>query len=188
MAEWAHGESWGSIKADLRDVISELGIVTEMEFEEAVTAAMDARNRFPNRSCLSAHQRVFGSEIRLPGTMLTDNPINRVLVATDPSTNIARTNEIRRSARRAYMENADKRAIAAAQRARSRKPPEEKIRDGSVVYVWRSNPRSGIRGWVGPGLVVCMNATETSCWISMRGVVVKCSREREFAWPPTRNG
>ena len=50
--------------------------------------------------------------------------------------------------------------------------------DGMVVYVWRSNPRSKIRGWVGPGVVICVNAQKTSAWVSMRGVVVKCSMDR----------
>ena len=35
-----------------------------------------------------------------------------------------------------------------------------------------------IRGWVGPGVVVCVNAQNTSVWVSMRGVVIKCSMDR----------
>ena len=45
-----------------------------------------------------------------------------------------------------------------------------------MVHVWRSNNK--IRGWVGPGVVVCVNQQRTSAWVSMRGVVVKCSFDR----------
>ena len=95
---WQNGRTeraGGSFKEDLRDIIHECGIVSESEFEVAITTAMDARNRFANRSGYSAHQRVFGSEIRLPGSMLSDHPIDRGMVALDPMTNFRRTEQIR---------------------------------------------------------------------------------------------
>ena len=46
------------------------------------------------------------------------------------------------------------------------------------MYVWRNNFRYAITRWVGPGLVVAINAQQSSVWVSMRGVVVKCNIER----------
>ena len=33
---------------------------------------------------VSAHQRVFGSNLRLPGSLLSDDPIDRQLLTADP--------------------------------------------------------------------------------------------------------
>ena len=44
-------------------------------------------NRYCNRSGFSAHQRVFGSSLRLPGSLLSDDPIDRQLLTADPYTN-----------------------------------------------------------------------------------------------------
>ena len=47
-----------------------------------------------------------------------------------------------------------------------------------MVYVWRSCSRAKLKGWIGPGLVVCVNSAGSSIWVSMRGVLVKCNVER----------
>ena len=67
-------------------------------------------------------------------------------------------------------------AIHRAALARSRLEARDDLQAGTVVYVWRCNKK--IRGWVGPGVVICGNPTQTSVWVSMRGVVVKCSMDR----------
>ena len=46
---WQQGRTeraGGSLKEDLRDVIEECGIVTDKEFNLALSQALDARNRF----------------------------------------------------------------------------------------------------------------------------------------------
>ena len=65
-----------------------------------------------------------------------------------------------------------------AKHARSRKTRPDDIKVGSVCYVWRSSPRSIVKGWVGPGLAVCLNEHKTSVWISMRGVLIKTNIDR----------
>eukprot|EP00973_Karenia_brevis_P026433 3646845-Karenia_brevis.AAC.1 len=60
----------------MRNVVRECGIVTEAELDVAVSSAVDARNRYPNRSGYSAHQRVFGSSRRLPGSLFSDDPVD----------------------------------------------------------------------------------------------------------------
>ena len=95
---WQQGrteKAGDSLKEDLRDTITEAGIVTEEEFDLALTASLDARNRYQNRSGFSAHQRVFGSSLRLPGSLLSDDPIDRLAVNEDPTTEFHRTCEIR---------------------------------------------------------------------------------------------
>ena len=109
-----------SLKEDLRDVMEACAIVTEDEFDLALTTAIDARNRYVNRSGFSAHQRVFGSSIRLPGSLMSDDPIDRLALHTDPSTEFARAAEIRDSAQKALFKHADHEAVARAARARSR--------------------------------------------------------------------
>ena len=150
--------------------------MSQAELEIAITQAVDARNRYCNRSGFSAHQRVFGSSLRLPACLLSDDPIDRFAVAMDPSTDFHRTAEIRSAATKALFKQMDNEAIHRAAIARSRLPQRDDLQNGTVVYVWRSNNK--IRGWVGPGVVVCVNQAKTSAWISMRGVVVKCSMDR----------
>ena len=56
----------------------------------------------------------------------------------------------------------------------------QQFRAGDVVYVWRNKvvKERKYRGWVGPGMVVCVNEKNTSAYISMRGVVVKTNTDR----------
>ena len=43
--------------------------------------------------------------------------------------------------------------------------------------MWRNNTSKEVRGWVGPGLMVCVNSRASSIWVSMRGVLVKCNAD-----------
>ena len=139
---------------------------------------MDARNRYVNRSGFRAHQRVFGSSLRLPGCLASDDYVDRMAVATDPTTEFHRAAKIRDAAQKALFKNKDQEAIRQAAAARSRVQPKFDVREGDVVYVWRNNIRANIKGWVGPGVTVCLDPTRTSAWISMRGAVIKTSMDR----------
>eukprot|EP00973_Karenia_brevis_P075430 10476439-Karenia_brevis.AAC.1 len=57
-------------------------------------------------------------------------------------------------------------------------PPKNPVSEGDVVYVWRNNVKHDIKGWVGPGIAVCINSNHSSIWVSMRGVLVKSNVER----------
>ena len=101
---WQQGRTeraGGSLKEDLRKICQECGLVTEDEFDIALSEAVSVRNSFQNRSGFSAQQRVFGSTLRLPGSLLSDDPIDRSLVATDPATEFLRTASIRDAAMKA---------------------------------------------------------------------------------------
>ena len=114
----------------------------------------------------------------MPGSLLSDDHIDRLALYEDPSTEFARCAEIRTSAQQAYFKAKEKDVVQRAQAARSRKTRPDDIKVGSVVYVWRSSPRGAIRGWVGPGVAVCLNEPKTSVWISMRGVLIKTNIDR----------
>ena len=88
---WQNGQT----ENQLWDLDEECHIEGETEFEAAVAECCDARNRYCNRSGFSAHQRVFGSSLRLPGSLLSNDPIDRQLLTADPYTNFHRANEMR---------------------------------------------------------------------------------------------
>eukprot|EP00973_Karenia_brevis_P051237 7116998-Karenia_brevis.AAC.1 len=74
---WQQGRTeraGSSLKEDLRNVVRQCGIVTEAQMDIAFSSAVNTRNEYPNRSAYSAHSRMFGSSIRLPGSLLSDDP------------------------------------------------------------------------------------------------------------------
>ena len=125
---WQQGRTeraGGSLKEDLRDIINDCAIITKDEIDVALAHAVDARNRYVNRSGYSARQRVFGSAIRLPGCLMSDDPIDRAALHEDPSTEFKRSNKIRESAQRALFKHNDSEAVHRAVRGRSRIPPNK---------------------------------------------------------------
>ena len=108
----------------------------------------------------SAHQRVFGSSLRLLGSLLSDDPIDHQLLTADPYTNLHRANEMRTAAQRALFKQNSACAVQAAGLARHISQPREKHQC--------NNNLTGRKGWTGPGVVVAVSPTKTSFWISMR--------------------
>ena len=168
-----------SFKHQLWDLDEECHIEGETEFEAAAVAkCCDARNRYCNRLVFSAHQRVFGSSLRLLGSLLSDDPIDRQLLTADPYKNFHRANEMRTAAQRALFKQSSARAVQAAGLARHRSQPRENINAGVTTMVWRNNNLTGRKGWSGPGVVVAVSPTKTTFWISMRGCLLKCSSDQ----------
>ena len=178
---WQNGKAeraGQSFKHQLWDLDEECHIEGETEFEAAVAECCDARNRYCNRSGFSVHQRVFGSSLRLPGSLLSDNPIDRQLLTADPYTDFHRANEMRTAAQRALFKQNSARAVQAAGLARHRSQPREKINVGDTTMVWRNNDLTGRKGRTGPRVIVAVSPTRTSFWISMRRCLLKCSSEQ----------
>ena len=93
---WQNGKTekaGQSFKHQLWDLDEECHIEGETEFEAAVAECCDVKNRYCNLSGFSAHQRVFGSSLRLLGSLLSEDPIDRQLLTVDPYTNFHRANE-----------------------------------------------------------------------------------------------
>ena len=136
-----------SSKHQVWDQDEECHIEGETEFEPAVAECCDARNPYRNRSGFSAHQRVFVSSLRLPGSLLSDDPIDRQQLTADPYTNFHRANEMRTAAQRALFKQNSARAVQAAGLTRHRFQPRENINAGDTTMVWRNNNLTGKKGW-----------------------------------------
>ena len=121
---------------------------------------------------------MFGSSLRLPGSLLSDDHIERQLLTADPYTNFHRANEMRTAAQRTLFKQNSARAVQVAGLARHRYQPREDINAGDKTMVWRNNKLTGRKGWTGPGVVVAVSPTRTSFWMSMRGCLLKCSSEQ----------
>ena len=116
--------------------------------------------------------------MRLPGSLLSDDPIDRQLLASDPYTEFARSNAMRSAAQQALLKQNTTRAVQSARLARSRTQPRDELLVGDTVMVWRHNKITGKRGWTGPGVIVAISPTRTSFRIHMRGSLLKCSGEQ----------
>ena len=95
---WKNGKTeraGQSFKHQLWDLDEECPIEGETEFEAAVAECCDAKNRHFNRSGFSAHHRVFGSSLRLLGSLLSDDPIDRQSLTADLHTKFSSNNEMR---------------------------------------------------------------------------------------------
>ena len=127
---WQNGKTeraGGSFKLQLWDMDEECHIEGREEFESACAECCDARNRYCNRSGYSAHQRVFGSSLRLLGSLLSDDPIDRQLLASDPYTEFSKSNAMRSAAQQALFKQNTTRAVQTARLARSRTQPREML-------------------------------------------------------------
>ena len=130
---------------------------------------------------------MFGSSLRLLGSLLSDDPIGRQLLTADPYTNFHRANEMRTAAQRALFKQNYARAVQAAGLARHRPQPRENINAGDTTMVWPQQ-QFDWKKRTGPGVVVAVSPTRTSFWISMRGCLLKCSSEQvrkatDAEWP-----
>ena len=98
---WQNGKTeraGQSFKYQLWNVDEECHIEGRPKFEAVTAECCDARNRCCNRSGFSTHQRVFGSSLRLLGSLLSDDTIDRQLLTADPLTDFQRTNDMRSAA------------------------------------------------------------------------------------------
>ena len=77
---------------------------------------------------------------------------------------------------KAWAEVQDETAIQRAVRTSAKTSDEKVFADGDVVYVWRQT--TDYTGWVGPGVVISQTANGRSLWVSLRGYLIKASREQ----------
>ncbi|CAJ1437918.1 unnamed protein product [Effrenium voratum] len=164
----------GSFKSTLETVIHELTIQTEEELQIAVASTQVARNRYYDRSGFSPYQRVFGYSPRLPAALLSDDYLDREL-HLDQEDTMARAREIRDAAAKAWMRSQDNNAVRRADKANTRTTDLKDFKPNDTVYVWREN--NNFRGWSGPGVVVAISENNRSLWVSLRGYLLKVSKE-----------
>ncbi|CAE7544937.1 Top3a, partial [Symbiodinium necroappetens] len=159
-------------------------------WEEIKTLMLEvecARNRYGNRSGFSPMQRQIGHNLRLPGSLLSDDHLDPSLVIQSSGEEMRRVLEIRKAAQEAYMKSQTETAITKAKNARVRIQVE--FLPGETVYVYRQPKERKRRhvmtpeahegrkaSWVGPGVVLAVE--KPSLWISMKGELWKVSQEQ----------
>ena len=153
------------------------------EWETMIYAVEQAKNRLYNRSGFSPAQRQIGQNIRIPGSLASDDPFEPSLVRQGASSEVHKLMTIRELAMEAFLKQTTADALKRAQRAKGRSSKE--FHSGEIVYVYRRPlARRSVKGendtkraqWVGPGTVVVIEGPNV--WVSMRGEVWKCAREQ----------
>ena len=129
-----------------------------------------SRNQYHNRSGFSPHQRVFGSSMRLPGSLLSDDFIDPCYMYDDPTTQFYRDAELRQAATRSYTAMDNMTRMKKALSARPSK--QESFQEGDLIYVWRQ-PKLGSGKWTGPGVTIL--PTSGGAWVNMRGSLWRCT-------------
>ena len=166
----------GSFKSRLETVLHEISAQDEAEYQLAVAETQIARNRYYNRAGYSPYQRAFGVMPRLPASLLSDDQLDRDLMFEAASDEVRRAWEVRDCAARAWMKFQDTDAIKRSLKTTTRTADMKPLNIGDVVYVWRKT--NDFTGWSGPGVLVALSSNGRSAWVSLRGYLVKASREQ----------
>ena len=165
----------GIYKQKLHMVLDEVSAMTPQDLDLSLKETCISRNRAFSRSGFSPYQRAFGVNPRLLGSLLSDDILNPELLQVSASEDMQRSWRIREAAAMAWVKQQDidsvRRSVKAATRSADLKP----LSVGEWVFVWRSIP--GFTGWSGPGVLLAISPSEKSMWVSLRGHLLKVSRE-----------
>ena len=166
----------GIFKTRLETVLHEATVSTPWEFTLAVYECVIAHNRYYHRSGYTPYQRAFGILPRLPASLLSDDFIDKELILNGAGDEVKRSWEIREAAGNAWLRWQDDDAVRRAISTRTRTSDNKVFKEGDLVYVWRDVPN--FKGWSGPGTIVAQHSNGKSLWVSLRGYLVKASREQ----------
>ncbi|CAE8697324.1 unnamed protein product [Polarella glacialis] len=166
----------GIFKEKLDVTIADGCVQGDHEYALALCETAAGRNRYYNRSGFSPNQRVFGHNVRLPASLISDDAFDQELLSSHADDEVKRAWEIRDLAQAAWLKHNDVEALHRATRARSRTQDVKPITVGDWVYVWRASLAHS--NWVGPGAVVAISPNGNSVWVSMKGHLWKCSMEQ----------
>lgn len=171
----AHGRLFEKI---LGRVIDEHSPQTREAWEECLDIAMDVKNQMLRVGGSSPEQIVFGRDRRIPEDLLTpesqENPqVNSLIL--NPADPAARAARIRRTARKAFVEELDSCALREAMNARPR--IYRQFKQGERVCFWRKQRATEKRGrWNGPA-IICGREGQNYL-LSYAGQLIKCSPEQ----------
>jgi len=168
----------GILKEKLTTTIADASIADHEEFSLAVASVVAAKNRLTDKSGFSPDQRVFGTQLRLPASLLSADKLDADFLRDQASDAVLRSWVIRDAAMASWIKNQDHDAATRAMRARPRNTLEKDIQPGAWVKVWRQPAVGKALGWIGPGVALSASSTDHSWWINMRGNLWKCSREQ----------
>ena len=166
----------GVFKSKLRVVLEEVQATTDIEFNQCVTETQVARNRYYHRSGFTPYQRVFDYNPRLPASLAADDIMSPILVHQSASEPIKQAWKIREAAAAAWLRRIDEETVKRGLATTTRTSDIKNLNVGEWVYVWRNTPN--FKGWSGPGVLLAESPNERSLWVSLRGHLVKVSREQ----------
>ena len=190
-APWQQGRTerhGGHFKELLEKARAEVVITQERELKMLLQEVEQTKNRFSHRSGFSPVQRQIGQWPRTPGELLSDDPIDPMLVQGALVDDLERMHEMRRVAQKAFIDYNSQRALSRVVRGASRDFPE--FKPGDYVYVFRverARKRKATEGaveegkgpkprWVGPGCVVAVEGA--NLFVTMAGELWKVAREQ----------
>ena len=166
----------GIFKSRLEAILHEATVNTPWEFTLAVYECVTAHNRYYHRSGYTPYQRAFGILPRLPASLLSDDYVDKEPLLQGAGDEVKRSWEIREAAGHAWLRWQDNDAVRRAISTRTRTSDNKVFKEGDLVYVWRDVPN--YKGWTGPGTIVAQHSNGRSLWVSLRGYLVKASKEQ----------
>ncbi|CAK9017006.1 Copia protein [Durusdinium trenchii] len=190
-APWQQGrtERHGGLAKEIFVKLREDALPTsEDEWKQCIHVLEAAKNRMFNRSGFSPAQRQLGHNIRLPGSLGSDDPCDPALMLGAAGGGIQRLLEMRHLAMQAFIKHTTNVALQKATHARGR--VTQHFQPGDIVYVYRAplqrrrakhddslEDKEGRRAtWVGPGTIVMTEGA--NAWLSIRGELWKCAKEQ----------
>lgn len=166
----------GLFKSKLQFLLDECSVVSMDEFLQCVRETCIGRNRYYHRSGFSPYQRAFGYNPRLPASIASDDQLSPELLIDSAHAEVQRSWQIRDIAAQSWLRHQDAEVVKRAVRGQVRNTDVKPLNVGDWVFVWRDTAKH--RGWTGPGVVLAISPNERSLWISLRGQLLKTSREQ----------
>ena len=137
-APWQNGRTerhGGVAKAMLRKMVDETVPISEDEWMQCLHHLEATKNRMFNRSGYSPAQRQLGQNVRIPGSLMSDDDIDEAMFRSAASKDMQRSMEIREKAMEAFARYSAEESVKKASRARGRATCT--LLPGEVVYVYR---------------------------------------------------
>ena len=160
---------------------NQVGLTSQSEWDECLRSVEAAKNRLFHRSGFSPAQRQLGQNLRLPGSLGSDDPFEVGLIQGSAGEEMARTLEIRQAAMESFLRFTTDTNVKKAAYGRSR--GSRSFNPGEIVYVFRkplarqgAAPSSTRACWCGPGTLIMLEGR--NAWVSMKGELWKCAQEQ----------
>ena len=170
-----HGGIW---KTDFSKAFEECQPASKMEVSELIDQVNVAKNTMMRKHGYAPVQHVFGCDIRLPSTLLDDQPdiaFNSGVIHGDHQA--LKANQIRVAARKALIEVDNSEKVRRALEHRSRVSRGKEFEVGDYVYYWRKVlNKNGT--WKGPARVIGFYEGRSKIWVSVGNKVLRCAPEQ----------
>ena len=139
---WQQGRTerhGGLAKETFIKVMEEILPSSKDEWKTCVYAVEAAKNRLYNRSGFSPAQRQLGCNLRLPGSLGSDDPCDPQLLVHSSSEDMRRSLQIRQSAMEAFLKQTATEVVQRSALARPRVSKSFEV--GDIVYVVSSSTK-----------------------------------------------